>query len=1342
MLLVRIIIAFLLIVLIKLTEGNNANKGVFTITCDDQLSDDLGDDQDYFSCSGNGSGRGIGINYCINDFCSYLFDDLLENLTSDSVINIMCHVKLTSVITLVGLTNVSFTGYNNPSISCSNNGGLRFLFCHNINIKGIIWKKCDFNDGNHPVNPVIEISKTSAINIRNCSFQSLAGQAVMLTEVSGNVIIDYCMFINNINYRGHGSVIYYSSETLTSSNAKLSVSNSNFKGNRGYNSIVYFELSEGDTEYQHLTIENSGFIDNNDVVFYFVNINLYMGNILLKDNKNSRVLSAENSKIYFSGINNFTNNRQNSFLLNFSSVIFNESPMVEFDFSDGTFALYNYSSLIFKDNSTVKFTNNNNQVVYLQEHSSVILKGNSTVSFINNMATNGGAIYLIDHSRIILEGSSKVSFNYNRAVDNGGAICSHIHSTITFRENTEVLFSYNRATVGGAISLGSQSNITFKENARVAFINNVVGGDDFYHQNYADIDGGAIFIQDHSQAVFKGSSKVTLNNNKASSDGGAVFSKLYSSVIFTGNSTVIFNNNSAINAGALRGYANSIMIFDENTKVTFMHNNVPGHGGAIDLYDDSTVVFKGSSTVTFDSNTALLNGGACTCHSNVTFMDNAVINFINNKAVYNGGAIIFIGNYSVTFQKAEVTFSNNMAMNGGAILCQFSKESYINIMGVIKFHNNTALIRGNSMLINGIPTECSKHCLTEQVQVITTTFKNEQNKLKEHITTDAYEMVLQGQQYPVECTEYDDIYEYCTEYHVSDVIMLGQEISLNRKAYDYFNNPLPTENVIINSVTNNTNDLREQFDFYIVGSKINTAYNYSVKITSVYFQKEISIKLSIQLSPCYLGFQHISATRRCECYDRDNIVLCTGSSSNIKRGYWLGTVEEKLTTAICPINYCNFTCCETTDGYHSLSPGRENQCTSHRSGIACGSCEEGYTLSYAAECVSVNMCTVGWTVLAVTLTILYWIVIIIGVFAMMHYKLPIGYLYAITYYYSMVDVLLGQYSYSYLSLHITIGILSSVFKLAPQFRRDLCLVKGLSGIDIQFIQYIYPLAISIILAIISLLARCSQRLSLFIARGIIHVICFILLLSYTSMVSTSLLLLRSLQFHNVDKVYTYLSPDIEYFHGRHLAYFIVAVMFVITIIIGLPLILLLEPFLNRKINFIRIKPLLDQFQGCFKNWCRWFAAYYMICRLAQIATIVYSSDYFVTQYILIATNVIVSLVHIIVRPYNDNILNVFDGFILQLMVFVAVVPVFDTINSTVIVTATFTVVIVPLVVFLIMGFILHKATVHKLITRICNIKLKNKKVKADDNNQDERSVQEFEMIVDESMRRNATICDV
>ena len=91
--------------------------------------------------------------------------------------------------------------------------------------------------------------------------------------------------------------------------------------------------------------------------------------------------------------------------------------------------------------------------------------------------------------------------------------------------------------------------------------------------------------------------------------------------------------------------------------------------------------------------------------------------------------------------------------------------------------------------------------------------------------------------------------------------------------------------------------------------------------------------------------------------------------------------------------------------------------------------------------------------------------------------------------------------------------------------------------------------------------------------------------------------MRSLTFTDVNKVYTYLSPDIEYFHGRHLAYVIVAMIFTIVVVINLPLLLLLEPFLNSKINFIRIKLLLDQFQGGYKDKYHYFAAYYLICRM-------------------------------------------------------------------------------------------------------------------------------------------------
>ena len=161
--------------------------------------------------------------------------------------------------------------------------------------------------------------------------------------------------------------------------------------------------------------------------------------------------------------------------------------------------------------------------------------------------------------------------------------------------------------------------------------------------------------------------------------------------------------------------------------------------------------------------------------------------------------------------------------------------------------------------------------------------------------------------------------------------------------------------------------------------------------------------------------------------------------------------------------------------------------------------------------------------------------------------------------------------------------MSSITKITPQFLGNLCFIRNMSGIDQQFIHYMHPTAVSLFLVMVVVLARKSRRLSSFVSKAIIRVICCLLLLSYTSVATTSLLLMRPLMFHDVVNTYTYVSPDVEYFHGRHLVYGIVAVLFTIVIVIGLPLLLTFEPFLNAKINFTKIKPLLDQFQCCYKD---------------------------------------------------------------------------------------------------------------------------------------------------------------
>ena len=105
--------------------------------------------------------------------------------------------------------------------------------------------------------------------------------------------------------------------------------------------------------------------------------------------------------------------------------------------------------------------------------------------------------------------------------------------------------------------------------------------------------------------------------------------------------------------------------------------------------------------------------------------------------------------------------------------------------------------------------------------------------------------------------------------------------------------------------------------------------------------------------------------------------------------------------------------------------------------------------------------------------------------------------------------------------------------------------------------------------------------------------------------------------------------------------------------IGLPLLLLLEPFVNKKINFIKIKPLLDEFQDCYKDKrkYRWFASYYLICRQV-ILLIVFlgNSNYNGMLFFLQITCIIIATIHMWVQPYKSASLNIFDGLILQIMV--------------------------------------------------------------------------------------------
>ena len=685
---------------------------------------------------------------------------------------------------------------------------------------------------------------------------------------------------------------------------------------------------------------------------------------------------------------------------------------------------------------------------------------------------------------------------------------------------------------------------------------------------------------------------------------------------YLGGNKVLINSSSFTNNSGSALYISKYPV-ELGGNVLFMDNSA-GRGAAIYLEQDSKIAIR----------------------------DNSVIKFIGNNASQQGGAI-YIGCYTcgfaITAGTSSVLFTNNSAeIAGNSIYFNYAHDS-------LAYKFNYSQPPG----LVGHPISTSPH----RIKLCSTTCND---------------------------TESCDI--------ITHRIMLGQSVGINAVVCDYYDNVSETVQFYIECINCNNNTYKLSNNRIIVhneslsvtflsdhNSDIVDKTNVTLRMSSVFPEKDdpLIATLSLELSPCQSGYVFDVDSQQCKCYPDKKIVHCRRDYVEIKYGHWFGTFSSsKRTVSRCPIHYCNYDKnAKTTNDYYKLSEELDDQCSSHRTGKACGKCKPEYTLTYdSPECIEEDKCHPGFTVLVVALTILYYIIVVALVFGLMQRKVSLGYTYGLIYYYSIIDTVLGRNLFISEGSFQFVTILSSFAKLTPQFLGKLCFVQGLSGIDQQFIHYFHAMAIFFLIIVTVKVARHSHKIASIVSHCIIRVICLLILLSYTSLASTSLQLLRPLHFDDVDGVYVYSSPSIKYFTGRHIPYGIIALLCELFIVIGLPLLLLLEPFLKRKFNFIKIKPLLDQFQECYKDQYHWFAAYYLICRQVIIA-IVYAHDLDQLHYYLPTACIIIVTIHVCIKPYKNETLNVQDGIILLTIVLVS------NLNSFTFPTSTTDIIVVILVTF-------------------------------------------------------------
>lgn len=140
-----------------------------------------------------------------------------------------------------------------------------------------------------------------------------------------------------------------------------------------------------------------------------------------------------------------------------------------------------------------------------------------------------------------------------------------------------------------------------------------------------------------------------------------------------------------------------------------------------------------------------------------------------------------------------------------------------------------------------------------------------------------------------------------------------------------------------------------------------------------------------------------------------------------------------------------------------------------------------------------------------------------------------------------------------------------------------------------------------------------------------------------------------------------------------------------------------------------------------------------------------SSNTFVASYMLTIVCGIIALIHVTIKPYDNEMLNKFDGIVLQTIIFITALPLFDDFHSLFVITIAFVLVFLPLLSFITVILCLHKGSLKKISTLCTHFTLK--KESHDSSNDVDKQVhslkmKQFHFIIDDSMRKNATICEM
>ena len=912
-----------------------------------------------------------------------------------------------------------------------------------------------------------------------------------------------------------------------------------------------------------------------------------------------------------------------------------------------------------------RFDKGGGMAIFVRSHDGVKINiENSTISG-NEAASYGGGVLATfnnnaRNSRITVKGSN---YTQNRARYGGGHYAGYLHSR--YRGQTPLncshvflsnSFSENYANYGGGVSVFSTKTRVRNPNGTVSFENCM------WWRNSGQF-GSAIAILPNAwnlntdgylPTVYFSNNTIDSNHVMDDLDNESTLIRQYtkgSGALFCTDHTLEFSNHNSFlrNNGSAFYMGTCIARLSEHSETHFSFNS--GYNGGAVYQIASVLYFSENVVMVFESNAAYGRGGA-------------IYQTDYNFHMYDYSRSCFLSYRGVLAppeRNITIKFIDNSAGTGyGHSIYTYSLLPCYRLF-TFAISNITPKIFDQVGNVTFYPQDRDKEIATASSHAHT----NAQDKL--------FIPALPGERILLPYTDSDDLGQETKSVYLVTVKGSGNSSTRVDEAYMYISN----NQVVLYGRSENQAEL----------------------MLSSYQSRQRSILLNVSLLPCPPGFklanesQHSSSECRC-AYGTESeyrgIVHCNMAiwRAYRRRGYWVGYMdgqaenEDSLVTGYCPVSFCSH-----EDGLllpaTSDTEDLNSMICDSRVGTLCGKCATNHSVYYHSlhfTCRPDQYCKLGW--LFYILSELFPVTIIFLIIIMFNITFTSGKVNGFIFFVQVV-VTFHVSADDFIPLPSGVLILNRIlhfifltFNLNP-FTLDemsFCLFESATAPDVIVFSYItlvysLVLVIGVILLMNKLnmryyckpLRKCIGPQWQTLQGSVIHGLSAFLVLCYAKCTQASIFLLTYAGIHvkggETGKLVLFYNGEITWFSVQHLPYAIPAIIMALVFVISPPLILLIYPVHYRILSALKIseskcvniilhpldklKPLLDSFQGSFKDEYRFFSGLYFVYRFSILAG-VYLSPFQDTYFVILALLLFMILLHALCQPYKERLHNVID----------------------------------------------------------------------------------------------------